>query len=191
MLPRLGECPALDGKSGQRFGQLTVINGEIDKTTVTSAKNIFVVSENASLFLKNVTLKQYQNKDLIQTNGNQTGVKIAITSCEFLGRCYFPAQGEYIINGGSYTGKCGAFYFKSGTISITSGYFSSTSYDGDWGHYENGAMFIGCAIIIEACDYGAHGAPIVHITGGQFYGSTPLYGLLVIDYKASNKNTTN
>lgn len=175
------------------WGQLTINGGEIINESTASGAAVIVVLTNGSLVCNNLKMSNPENKELIYTNGNQTGISIELNNCNFEGRCYFPAQGGYSINGGTYAGKCGAFYIKSGTTKIVSGTFSSVGTDGDWIHQSSGAAWIGCAVIIEGCEYGGHGTPVAFITGGTFIpGANGTnynnYGILVISWRKTTSD---
>lgn len=133
-----------------------------------------------------------ENTSLIQTNGNQSNVNILIKSGTFDGSLYLPAGGTTTIEGGEFNYGTEVLYCKSGTLNISGGKFNVTSLsditNGEWAHWNNGNVDMGGTIIIEACNYGGRGNPVVNITGGEFKAapanndSYVNYPILVIPY---------
>lgn len=133
-----------------------------------------------------------ENTSLIQTNGNQSNVNILIKSGTFDGSLYLPAGGTTTIEGGEFNYGTQVLYCKSGTLNISGGKFNVTSLpditNGNWAHWNNGNVDMGGAIIVEACNYGGRGNPVVNITGGEFKAAPANddtyknYPILVIPY---------
>ena len=133
-----------------------------------------------------------ENTSLIQTNGNQNNVNIVIKSGTFDGSLYLPAGGTTTIEGGEFYYGTEVLYCKSGTLNISGGKFNVTSVpdikNGEWAHWNNGTVDMGGTIIIEACNYGGRGNPVVNITGGEFKAAPANddtyknYPILVIPY---------
>jgi hypothetical protein len=139
-----------------------------------------------------------ENTSLIQTNGNQSNVNIVIKSGTFEGSLYLPAGGTTTIEGGDFYYGTQVLYCKSGTLNISGGKFNVTSQpditNGNWAHWNNGNVEMGSSIVIEACNYGGRGNPVVNITGGEFScapandDSYKNYPILVIPYDGNNAN---
>jgi len=136
-----------------------------------------------------------ENSCIIQTNGKQSGVDIVIKSGTFDGSLYLPAGGTTTIEGGEFYYGTQVLYCKSGTLNISGGKFNVTSVpdatDGNWAHWNNGNVDMGSTIVIEACNYGGRGNPVVNITGGEFKVAEPSdidyknYPILVIHYNGN------
>ena len=183
------------------FGTLDIVDtaatkGELKNSSATGKNGyaFIMVNANGKLTATGVKISSTENRDTIQTNGSASPVDITLKDCTINGRCYFPAGGTYTIDGGTYAGRLGAFYFKSATINIMGGSFSSVGTDGDWYHHDSGCGFTGEGVVVEACNYPA-GNPVVNITGGTFTGGAggaayKNYGLLIINYNGNTADMT-
>lgn len=183
------------GLNGEEASTVELIGeGTIEKTGENDRPIVFVRG-GSNLVIDGVTLVNTSkaNNSVIQTNGTQTDVSINIKSGTLTGGVYLPAKGDVSISGGTFNLGEGAFYIKSGTLNISGGTFikSSDSYDGNWAHCNAGAVNSSAPVIIEACNYGNHGNPVVSITGGEFINEVGDFGVLVIPYNGNEADMSN
>ena len=142
---------------------------------------------------------------IIYTNGSYSGANVVIKSGTFRGGIfYFAAGGSVAIEGGEFECPEGpVIYVKRGLpLTISGGRFESkaASNEGKWAHWNNGCVSSLGAVMVEACNYGGAGNPIVNITGGEFIvppvaEDAPYknYGIMIVDWdgnKADMSGTT-
>lgn len=172
-----------------------------------SSNGVLYASTRSNVFIdgaeiKSTNIKQYA----IVTNGQESGMNVTIRDAKITGRCYIPAMGKLVIENSVFDatsadgkGLC-ALNIRGGEVIIKNTKFMCNGQEGDWFHYTNGMVALGCPVLIEASNYGGHANPVVSIdeactfefTEGEYEVSTPdrdgnkkckNYGILCIDYK--------
>lgn len=126
---------------------------------------------NATVTIKNGTVRSGSEGYAISGNGNNTNTTININGGKVIGGelgVYFPCGGTLNITKGDISGKTGV-YIKSGALNISgTPTIKGTGEAFDYTYWGNGGHATGDALVIDNCAYPSGNTNPISITGGTF-----------------------